>query len=330
MWNALKRGGQRILTIILMGLGLVYGPENFPLFFGEIAAPLCAGLGLVLLAVAVSDICIRIIQPYFDTGEAARKGMARKNPDGTTTPGDVSSAILYFGRNLLLAVMMILFVSAARAETTQMPANAVKNYHLLMAERASYWASMDQPSLLGAQIEQETCLRLNHPKCWTAEAQLKTDREQGVAFGQLTRVWNKTGQLRFDTLSEVVLRHPKELKGYSWSNWNNPELAMRAYVLNMRDVCKGVVGAATTLDAFQMCLSAYNGGAGGLKSDRLTCRATPGCDPSRWIGHVANTSLKSKTVIPGYGQPFFVINRGYVTNVTQVRRVRYLPLDALN
>ncbi len=330
MWGSLKRGASRLFTMLVIGLVLTYLPEYFPLLLGPIAAPLMRGLGLVVLALVASDMAMRIIQPYIDTGEAARKGMLHRGPDGEFVPGDPASSRVYLARNILLAVMMILFVTAARANVqTQMPENAVKNHHLLMTERATYWPEMDKPSMMGAQVEQETCLRLSHPKCWTSLAQLKTEREQGAAFGQLTRVWTKTGQLRFDTLTDTVLKHPVALKGYSWDNWSDPQLSMRAYVLYMRDVCKSITGAATTLDAFQMCLSAYNGGAGGLKSDRLTCRATPGCDPNKWLGNVANTSLKAKTAIAGYGKSFFEINREYVTNVTIVRRVRYMSLDAM-
>jgi len=327
VWTALRRGIRRITCVLATGLVFIYAPENYPLTFGPIAAPLMRGFGLVLAALAVADACVRIMQPYFDTGEAARRGLRGK--DGTDK-GDQAAAMIYLARNILFGIVIIMFVTAARAAPTpQMPDNAKKNSPLLLQERASYWISMEQVSLLAAQIEQETCVSLKSTKCWTSQARLKTHREEGVAFGQLTRVWRSDGSLRFDNLTAIVLRHPVELKGYNWNNWDDPQLSMRAYVLFMRDTCKNIKNAATGVDMFQMCLSAYNGGEGGLKSDRLSCRATPGCNPNVWMNNVEKTSLKSKTAVPGYGQSAFAINRGYVRNVSLERRVRYLILDKL-
>lgn len=76
-----------------------------------------------------------------------------------------------------------------------------------------------------------------------------------------------------------------------------------------------------------MMLAGYNGGMGGVASDRRVCAATPGCDPSRWLGHAEHTSLKARTAVPGYGKSFFVTNREYPRNILFMRRARYLSLD---
>lgn len=209
-----------------------------------------------------------------------------------------------------------------------MPERAYQYVPLLLNERDKYWNTMREASFLGAQIEQETCSSLTSKKCWNPEAELKTHREQGVGFSQLTRAFTVAGTIRFDSLTELVNAHPKELKGYSWNNWKDPTMQMRAYIFKVKDTCTAIKGAQTPEDAFRMCLSAYNGGLGGLRQDRLSCRGKTGCNPNVWYGHVEHTSLKSKVIIPGYGkQSPFSINRAYVSNVDTVRRPRYMHLD---
>lgn len=235
---------------------------------------------------------------------------------------------------VVLASASVAVAPTVSFDISKMPANAQKNYPLLLSERQKFWDAMREPSLLGAQTEQETCYKLTHPKCWTANAELnitsKHGTERGCGFGQLTKVVRANGQLRFDNLTAMRLKYPKELGNYGWDNCNDPVLAMRAYVLFMRDTCKNMPkNAASVTDMFSFCLSAYNGGEGGLRNDILSCRATAGCDPTRWKGHVEHTSAKAKLAVPGYGQSAFAINRGYVKNVTEVRRPRYLVLDRM-
>jgi len=88
-----------------------------------------------------------------------------------------------------------------------------------------------------------------------------------------------------------------------------------------------VLGTASPADRLAMAFAAYNGGGGGLASDRRACAGTHGCDPGKWFGNVERTSLKAKAAVPGYGQSFFQINRDYVRNIMIARRVRYGLLD---
>lgn len=216
----------------------------------------------------------------------------------------------------------------------EMPDNAKKNSPLLLQELKAHWPAVHQPSYNAAQIEQETCVRLTSPVCWTSNAQLNVTSKHGVekgrGFGQLTAVWRANGDLRFDNVGSMRVKYPKELGNYGWDNWNDPQLSMRAYVLFMRDTCKSVPSSVQEEgERFKMCLSGYNGGMGGLSNDILSCRATKGCNPTKWDGNVELTSAKSKLKVAGYGQSAFEINRGYVRGVTVERRVRYLSLDGI-
>ena len=125
----------------------------------------------------------------------------------------------------------------------------------------------------------------------------------------------------------MVNKYPKDLNGLSWSNWSDPKLQLRALVLMMRDNAKNFKQSKSQMDELAFTFAAYNGGVNSVKQDKLACRAKAGCDPTVWFNNVEKTCLKSKTVIPGYGQSPFSINRTYVENILKVRRVRYMSLD---
>ena len=68
--------------------------------------------------------------------------------------------------------------------------------------------------------------------------------------------------------------------------------------------------------------AAYNGGPGGLASDRRICGLKIDCDPNKWFGHVELTSNKSRKPLYG-GRSAFDINRHHVKDVLITRRPKY-------
>lgn len=154
-------------------------------------------------------------------------------------------------------------------------------------------------------------------------AELKTSRENGIGFGQVTRAYRADGSVRFDKQSELVAAH-QSLKGWTWDTRYNPEYQMRALVELDRSLFKAVSCAATIPDRIKFALSGYNGGAGGVRQDQLLCRNTPGCNPCMWDGNVALRSTKSKVKWQGYGQSAYDINRGYVDIIWNKRRAKYI------
>lgn len=205
-----------------------------------------------------------------------------------------------------------------------LPQNALDNLPILQSEKDKYWPTHPMPSTLGAQVEQETCISLRHSRCWSPRAELKTSRENGVGLGQITRAFNLNGTIRFDALAELKSSFPKELEDFNWTyNLYDPRLQLRALVLKDKQNYQLIQRSASEKDRLAFSYAAYNGGLGGLNSDRQVCAATPGCDPGRWFGNVENTSLKAKRAVDGYKKSFFEINREYVTNVMEVRRPRY-------
>lgn len=321
MFASLRRGLPRILVLLAAGivfLLIAHLPELAGLTGGPMPtlAPVAFGFGLVLVGLAAGDASLRILQPRVD-GQAAAL-------DAHKT-GSVAAGLVYLGRCVLAAAILLLFVTASRAEAP--PAAAVPLLPVLKAQQAAYWPGMPLPSALGAQTEQETCPSLKSRMCWNPRAELRTSREQGIGLGQLTRAFRADGSTRFDSLQEIVDAHPGELGHLSWANRYDPVLQLRALVLKDRDDFQRILKTASPTDRLAMAFSAYNGGIGGVSSDRRMCAATTGCDPGRWFGNVERTSLKAKTAVPGYGQSFFQTNRTYVRNVLVVRRVRYLSLD---
>jgi len=312
--KSLKRGATRICMLTAIGLACLLASHLVPELLGATGAPMAFGFGLCFAGLAVGELALRILQPHVDAQAAADAAMG----------GNSGAGLVYLGRCVLAAVVLMLVVTASRAG--EPPAAAVPLLPVLKAEQSHYWPAMPLPSALGAQVEQETGPCPGR-QCWSPRAELKTSREQGVGLGQLTRAFTATGATRFDALAEIVKANPQALAGLSWQNRYDPQLQLRALVLKDLQGFGLVLGASSPADRLAMAFAAYNGGAGGLASDRRACAGTHGCDPGRWFGNVERTSMKAKAVVPGYGQSFFAINRSYVKNVMVVRRVRYGLLD---
>jgi hypothetical protein len=316
MLRTLKRGLPRIMLMAALGVISLQATIDYPTTLGSIGTPVAMGLGLTLLGMAVGDLALRIIQPDVDSQKAAEEALRDHN---------TGAGLVYLGRCILMAMVLMLMVTSSRA--AEPPAAAVPLLPTLKAEQVKHWPGLEYGSLLGAQVEQETCITLKHRSCWNPRAELKTSREQGVGLGQLTRSFRGNGSTRFDALTEITQSFPKELQGLDWQNRYDPALQLRALVLKDRQTRQMVLGAFNSWEALAMTMAAYNGGSGGLRSDRAACSGTTGCDKRRWFGHVERTSLKAKLAVPGYGKSFFAINREYVTNIMLVRRARYLHLD---
>lgn len=218
-------------------------------------------------------------------------------------------------------VCLLLLPSIALAG--QVPKKAELYLPILVQQQEAIWPDAPMPSYLAAQVEQESCISLSHSRCWDPRAELKTSRENGVGLGQFTRAYNADGSIRFDKISELAAAHDS-LKGWSWATRYDPKYQLTALIEMNKAIFRRQAGAASDRDRIGFTLSAYNGGEGGVLQDRRLCANTPGCDKSKWAGHVERTSLKSKTPSPGYGKSFFQINREYVHNILDVRRQKYI------
>jgi len=300
----------RVATMTAVAVVLLLVSTPIAQALGEPAiAPWGMFAGLATFGVALSHVFRRALFPYLDLRATAYRAC-------TTSEG---AGRVFLGVCIVLASLLLLMGGVAKAG--EVPPGAVQYMPVLKDEIRTNWPGMHMPSALAAQVEQESCVSLKSARCWNPRAELRTSREQGVGFGQVTRT------ARFDALAELREQFPEQLRGWSWSSATlyDPHYQLRALVLMDRRNWGVITGTATPDDRLAMALTAYNGGLGGLSSDRRMCAATRGCDPGRWFGHVERTSLKSRTVVGGYGRSFFAINRAYAPAVLFTRRPKYVP-----
>lgn len=286
--------------VVLLGSPFAAGALGEPGIevFGVYTAMLLGG-------VAISHVVRRFLFPGI--------GMRRTAGEASTTPQ--GAGLVFLGMCLVLASVIL---SVRPVSAAEIPANAKLYLPILIQEQQRYWSDAPMPSVLASQVEQETCSSYTHRMCWSPTAELRTSREYGFGLGQLTVT------SRFNAFAEVTAKHPS-LREWAWADRYNPRMQARALVLKLQDNYAAIKGTHNDWGRLAMALSAYNGGMGGLSQDRRLCRATPGCDQSRWTGHVERTSYKARIAVSGYGKSFFAINREYVRNVMTVRRPKYDP-----
>lgn len=271
------------------------------------------------IAVTFAYLARKVAAPYIKLEELVRD--ARE--------GKTSSAIVALGALIFWAAMLFVFAPRAHAQDVQtyVPAGARTYAPILAAEQRRAWPAHPTPAMLASLVEKESCITLKHSRCWNPAARLKTSREEGAGFGQITRAWRADGTLRFDALADVRRLDPG-LAEWNWDNvYRRPDLQLRAIVAMNRDCYRRIAQLVRDDQArLQMCDAAYNGGWAGMQAERRACGQKAGCDPQQWFGHVEHTCLKSKTAWQGYGQSACEINRGHVLAVTVVRWPKYAPL----
>lgn len=205
---------------------------------------------------------------------------------------------------------------------TFVPAGAWTYAPTLVEVQTRIWPGAPEPFTFAGQVEQESCISLRHSKCWNPHAELKTSREYGFGFGQITTAYNKDGSVRFNKFEELKVAHAG-LRSWAWADRYRADYQLLAIVEMDKALFRTWQDVATTRDRWAFTLAAYNGGKGGLLQDRLLCTNTKGCNPRVWFGNVEHHSLKTRKVNPGYGKSAFEINREYPHLILNLRRDKY-------
>lgn len=209
------------------------------------------------------------------------------------------------------------------AHGSSVPPGARRYAPLLAEKQATIWPKVPDPWTLGGLVEQESCVSLRSRRCWNPRAQLKTYREYGFGFGQITIAYNRNGSERFNKFKELK-REYASLHAWRWDDRFNPGYQLAAVVEMVHGLWHRMPPAHDATSHWAFTLSSYNGGRGGLLQDRRYCANSRHCDPTRWFGNVETHSLKSRVPHPAYGgQSWYSINRGYVRNVLKIRRAKY-------
>lgn len=255
-----------------------------------------------LLAVAFAHLARRALFDYLQLGRIVER--AQQSATG--------SGLVFVGVCIVLAALLGLFGRSATA--AELPPRAGEYLPILSAEIDARWPNVPQRSYLAGLVHHESGCPALRTKCWNPTSQLKTHREEGAGLGQLTRAWRADGTQRFDALQEMRERHPA-LRELSWSNvYQRPDLQLRAVVLKVRQDFAALAAVSDRMERLRFADAAYNGGLGGVNSERRACGLKAGCDPQRWHGHVELVCLKSRA--PLYGNRSACdINRHHVVVV---------------
>jgi len=310
-------GGALVLTAML-----VTDPDN-----GLSTSVMLIGLASCVLAVGAAHMARKALFDYLDMGEFADR--AKETPTG--------AGLVYLGICIVLAALLMLFGGQVHAAV---PERAYIYAPVLQHEQQRLWPDHPRPEVLAGLVEQESCISLTHSKCWNPAARLKTQREEGAGMGQITRAYRADGSLRFDALADMQRRYP-ELQGWNWGNvYKRPEMQLRSLVLMNRENFVTLRRRVTILHRRVATLpgrpldteaelafadAAYNGGMGGVQSDRRACGLKRGCDPQQWFGHVEYTCTKSRAALYGH-RSACDINRDHVRMVMLVRSDKYRAL----
>ena len=220
---------------------------------------------------------------------------------------------------ILILVLFLLFNKLSYSE--EIPANAMVHMSNLINIQKQYWPEMKRPWLLAGLIEEESCRSLTHRHCWSSYARLKTKREEGAGLGQVTRTFYKNGKIRFDTLSELRKKFPKELAGLYWRTvYSRPDLQMKAIVLRLKSIhdrnFKGL------RNSMELTLASYNGGTTDTLKIFRMCKNNRQCNANKWFGHIENYCIKGNRVLYGT-RTACDINVEYVYNVVKIRSNKY-------
>jgi len=196
-----------------------------------------------------------------------------------------------------------------------LPSNAYKYYPIVTDEVYDYGLGLIEPWYIGSLIEVESCIHLNHSKCWNPVVQYKTAREHAKGLGQFTIAYNKDGSVRFDALVDLKRAYPFQLSKLTWDNiLVKPELQIRAIVLKQVQNIKSLPNHILKLDKVLLADSAYNGGIGSMNKDRMVCGLAKNCDPNIWFKNVESTCTKNTKLKIG-GRTMCEINRDHVKDV---------------
>jgi len=211
---------------------------------------------------------------------------------------------------------------------TYIPKNAKPLLPIVYKEVNNIFPSFKEPYYFSSLIEQESCVRLCGNsywarRCWSPVSELKTKREQGIGFFQLTRTFKKDGRIRWDILYTLRRKHPKELHELNWNNIKKrPDLQIKAGILLWKDNWLRLSKVIPEKERIYFADSMYNGG-GLLYKEREICKLRKKCDPNKWFNNVALIKdVRGKHKLYG-NKTAYDINREHVRYTTKIRLFKY-------
>lgn len=232
-------------------------------------------------------------------------------------------------RSVYKCLILLMLCLVTSVTYSQIPVKAADYRLAIQNEIEEYFPDIPYREYVPALIEKESCITLNHRTCFSSLAELKTKRELGKGFGQITIAYNEDGSVRFDKLGEMKTRYKKELGDVDWKNIGlRPDAQIRIIVLMLRDDYGKLYDIADEYQRMSMVDAAYNGGSGSVNKERRICGLTKGCDPDVWFDNVESHCSKSKKPMAAYGnRSICEIHRDHVRSVMKVKLPKYIKAN---
>ena len=233
---------------------------------------------------------------------------------------------------IITLLLLTIYLYAGCPVKTYIPAKAKELAPTIIREVSSTIPEYNKPFYFQSLIEHESCVALCGKgywarRCYSPVSELKTKREQGIGFFQLTRTFRKDGRVKWDVIGTLKKRHSKELKELSWDNVKDrPDLQIKAGLLLWRDNWRKLANTIPENERVYFADSIYNGG-GWVYKERRICKLRKGCDPDIWFGNVELIKdVRGKKKLYGK-RTAWDINRHHVKDVTKIRLNKYKKYD---
>jgi hypothetical protein len=177
-----------------------------------------------------------------------------------------------------------------------------------------YWKDVPMKETIPAQIEAESG--------WKVNAELRTSREHGVGFSQITIAFNKDGSVRFDNFKEAKRKY-KELTDWNWNDKFNAKYHFTYLCLTDKSNFNNMSKLFTkNIDRWAGTLVSYNAGRGTVLNRRALCKITEGCNFNLWFGGCNTVKMKGEDKLL-YGQKLYEMRNKYPFNIIFKKSEKY-------
>jgi hypothetical protein len=167
-----------------------------------------------------------------------------------------------------IVIFLWLIVWVEQSFSATMLEKAKPYTHIFQEVVHKYWTDVKSEHYMLGQTEQESR--------WIIRAELKTSREYGFGFAQITVTD------RFNNFLEAK-KNIKALSAWSWENRFEARYQFIYLVLTDKSNFTKMKFMKTTIDKWAGALVCYNAGTGTVIQRRALCKQTLGCQPDKWF-----------------------------------------------
>lgn len=220
-------------------------------------------------------------------------------------------------------IISLCYISVANAMTyDQILSQAKPHLPIFKQVVYTYWPQSPNQQYFPGLVEQETCSNLTN--CWNPDAQLKTSREYGFGFGQVTVAYGAHGKVRFNNFTEAKERY-KELAAWQWDDRYNSKYQFTFIVLEIKNLFVPIASYfKDDINRWAATLVSYNAGSRTILDRIAACAATRGCDKAQWFNGLNTVALPYEKKLL-YGVPLYERRNEYPENIINIRSPKYLP-----